>query len=49
MTDSYWGLWLIGEADIDETWEDYVAEVEAAGLAENLAIRQKAFDAYLGK
>ena len=26
-----------------------VAEVEAAGLADNLAIRQAAFDAYLGK
>jgi putative aldouronate transport system substrate-binding protein len=49
VTDSYWGLWLTGEADINDTWEDYVAEVEAAGLAENLAIRQKAFDAYLGK
>ena len=49
VTDSYWGLWLTGEADIDDTWDDYVAEVEAAGLAENLAIRQAAYDAYLGK
>ncbi len=42
-------MWLTGEADIDETWEDYVAEIEAAGLAQVLEIRQGAYDAYKGK
>lgn len=49
ITDNYWALWLTGESDIEEDWEDYVAAVEGAGLNEILAIRQKAFDAYLGK
>ena len=46
VTDSWWGIWLTGEADIDDTWDDYVAEVEAAGLAQVLEIRQAAYDAY---
>jgi len=49
VTESYWGIWLTGEAPVEDTWADYVAEVEGAGLNENLAIRQAAFDAYLGK
>lgn len=49
VTDNYWALWLTGESDIDADWEDYVAAVEAAGLNDVLAIRQTAFDAYLGK
>ena len=46
VTDSWWGLWLTGEADINDTWEDYVAEVNANGLQEILAIRQAAYDAW---
>ena len=49
VTESYWGIWLTGEAPIEDTWEDYLAEVEGAGLSENLAIRQASFDTYLGK
>ena len=46
VTESYWGIWLTGEAEIEDTWEDYLAEVEAAGLSEVLAIRQAAYDAW---
>ena len=46
VTDSWWGLWLTGEADVNDTWEDYVAEVNANGLQEILAIRQAAYDAW---
>ena len=46
VTDSWWGIWLTGEAEIEDTWEDYLAEVEAAGLSEVLAIRQAAYDAW---
>ena len=49
ITNNWWSLWLTGEADVEETWEDYVAQVKAAGLDQILTIRQKAFDAYLGK
>lgn len=45
-TDSWWGIWLTGEAEIEDTWADYVADVEAAGLNEVLAIRQAAYDAW---
>ena len=46
VTDSWWGLWLTGEADINDTWDDYVAEVNANGLEQILAIRQAAYDAW---
>ena len=49
VAESYWGIWLTGEAPIEDTWEDYLAELEGAGLEENLAIRQAAYDTYLGK
>lgn len=49
IINNYWGLWLTGESDIEEDWEDYVAAAEGAGLNEILTIRQKAYDAYLGK
>ena len=39
-------MWLTGEADINDTWEDYVAEVNANGLEQVLAIRQAAYDAW---
>ncbi|MBQ3706029.1 MAG: extracellular solute-binding protein [Clostridia bacterium] len=46
VTDGWWGLWLTGEADINDTWDDYVAEVNANGLEQILAIRQAAYDAW---
>lgn len=49
IINNYWGLWLTGESDIEDDWEDYVAAAEAAGLNKILAIRQKAFDTYRGK
>ena len=49
ITDSWWDIWLTGEADIDDTWDDYVAEVNAAGLEQVLAIRQAAYDAYMAQ
>jgi putative aldouronate transport system substrate-binding protein len=46
ITDNYWALWLTGESNIDKDWEEYIREVERAGLLEVLQIRQSAFDAY---
>ena len=46
VTDSWWGVWLTGEADIEDTWEEYLADVEAAGMSEVLSIRQAAYDAW---
>ncbi|MBQ7679028.1 MAG: hypothetical protein IJT34_04175 [Butyrivibrio sp.] len=46
VTDNQWGLWLVGDADVDATWDEYVAAVNAAGLPRLLEIRQKAFDSY---
>ena len=46
VTDSWWGIWLTGEAEVEDTWDDYVADVEAAGLSDVLAIRQAAYDAW---
>ena len=47
ITDQKWSAWMTGQADIDAEWDSYVQSVEAAGLAENLAIRQAAYDEYL--
>ncbi len=49
IVSNQWSLYMTGEQDIDSTWDAYVESVKAAGLDEVLAIRQKAFDAYLGK
>lgn len=46
VTDSYWGLWLTGEADINDTWDSYLEEVNANGMEQVLAIRQAAYDAW---
>ena len=40
---------MVGDQDIDATWDAYVESVNSAGLQDVLAIRQAAFDAYLGK
>ena len=49
IIDNYWSLWMTGESDIDADWDGYVKNVIDAGLPQILEIRQKAFDAYLGK
>lgn len=49
IIDNYWSLWLTGQSDINADWDAYVQSVNAAGLTDVLAIRQKAFDTYLGK
>ena len=46
IINNYWGLWLTGESDIEEDWEDYVASAEAAGLTEILKIRQAGYEAW---
>lgn len=47
IINNQWALWMTGEQDIDSTWDAYVESVNAAGLQQNLEIRQAAFDAYL--
>ena len=49
ITENQWGLWLVGDEDVDATWDAYVESVNAAGLPRLLEIRQKAFNAYRGK
>ena len=49
ITDNQWGLWLVGDEDVDATWDAYVVNVEAAGLPRLLEIRQAAFNTYRGK
>lgn len=46
ITDNQWGLWLVGDEDVDATWDAYVKSVEDAGLNRILEIRQGAFDKY---
>lgn len=46
IIDNYWSLWMTGESDVDADWDTYVQNVMAAGLEQNLEIRQKAFDVY---
>ena len=49
ITDNQWGLWLVGDEDVDATWDSYVSSVESAGLSRIIEIRQAAFDNYRGK
>ena len=46
VTDAYWGLWLTGESNIEDDWDSYVEEVNAAGLQDILAIRQASYDSW---
>ncbi len=46
IIDNQWGLWLVGDEDVDSTWDAYVKSVEDAGLSRILEIRQNAFDKY---
>ena len=49
ITDNYWSLWMTGQSDIDSDWDSYVKSIKAAGLEEDLNIRQKAYDSYLSQ
>lgn len=46
VINNYWGLWLTGESDVEEDWEDYVEAAYAAGLTEILEIRQAGYEAW---
>ena len=46
VTEAYWGLWLTGESNIEDDWDSYVEEVNAAGLQDILAIRQASYDSW---
>lgn len=46
IINNYWGLWLTGESDVEEDWEDYVEAAYAAGLTDILKIRQAAYDVF---
>ena len=43
---NFWGLWMTGESDVEEDWEDYVESAYAAGLTEILTIRQAGYEAW---
>jgi len=47
ITHQQWAIWMTGTNDIESEWDSYVESVYNAGLAENLEIRQRAFDEYL--
>ena len=46
VTEADWGLWLTGESNIEDDWDSYVEEVNAAGLQDILAIRQASYDSW---
>ena len=39
--------WIVGEADIEEEWDDYMSRLDTMGLDELTAIFQSAYDSYL--
>lgn len=49
IINNYWGLWMTGESDIEEDWEDYVEATYAAGLTEILEIRQAGYETWKAK
>ena len=40
---------IIGDMDLDEDWDDYVAAVESMGVDELVAVYQSAYERYLSK
>lgn len=40
---------IVGEKDIDATWDEYLAELEKIGLSRLLEIEQAAYDRYIAK
>ena len=49
IAQQWWPRFLTGGADIPTQWDEYVRQVNSAGLPRLLAIRQRAFEAYQGK
>ncbi|MBR5108850.1 MAG: hypothetical protein IK099_01545 [Clostridia bacterium] len=49
VTNRWWPRFLTGKADVASAWEEYVSQVNAAGLPRLLAIRQQAYDTFVGK
>ena len=47
IADNQWAVWMVGDQDIESTWDAYVENINAAGLQDILDIRQAAFDTYL--
>ncbi|ULO09015.1 extracellular solute-binding protein [Paenibacillus sp. 19GGS1-52] len=47
ITDQKWAQWMTTNVDIDSEWNEYVTSIETSGLAQNLEIRQKAYQEYL--
>lgn len=44
---SYKSQFILGESDIDATWDQYMSDLEAAGVEELLSLVQDAYDDYL--
>ncbi len=43
-----YAAWLSDASiSIDDVWEDYLSQMEAAGLSENIAVRQAAYERYV--
>ena len=40
---------ILGDVDVEETWDQYVADIEAMDIATCIAQQQSALDRYLGK
>ena len=42
--DNYIARWIVGEGDIAEEWDAYIAEMEAIGVEEYIELQQKKLD-----
>ena len=49
VTNRWWPRFLAGKADVAAEWDNYVNDVISAGLPQLLAIRQQAYDTFVGK
>ena len=49
VTNRWWPRFLTGKTDVAASWDEYVGEVNAAGLPLLLAVRQYAYNAFVGK
>ena len=47
QVESYRGRWITGALDVDETWEEYLDQLDSIGVNEYIEIMQRAYDAYL--
>jgi len=41
--------WFLGQADVDETWDDYLSVLDSLGLDEIREVHQAAYDRHLSK